>query len=209
MIKLTNVEFCYGNEHIIDECNFTVNNGDLIGIIGENGIGKTTLLKIILGIYKVHSGEVINDFKNIGFLSQINIDNKISNPCNVREIVSLGLKKKPFQFIKKEEWEKVDNALKSFGLYDLRNRRLDELSGGQKQKVRLLEAVISEPDLLVLDEPTSGIDKESKIEIRDLLSKYHKDNKTIIIVSHNKEDFPSGTKIVDVKDISSMEEHHA
>ncbi len=73
----------------------------------------------------------------------------------------------------------------------------------------MLEAVISEPDLLVLDEPTSGIDKESKIEIRDLLSKYHKDNKTIIIVSHNKEDFPRGTKIVDVKDISSMEEHHA
>jgi zinc transport system ATP-binding protein len=198
MINFKNVNFKYDNDIVFEDLNLSIKSGEFIGLIGNNGTGKTTIIKLIANIVKPNSGEIVNTFTSIGYLSQINFNKRNAFSANVREIVSLGLKKKPFQFITKSDYQKVDDILKKMGIYELRNRRMDELSGGQQEKVRFAEVILSNPDLILLDEPTSGIDEESKKEIRHLLKSLNEQGKTIVMVSHNQEDFPAGVRFIDL-----------
>lgn len=205
MIKLENVSFSYEKENILENINLEINNGSFVGLIGSNGTGKSTLLKLILNIVKPHQGKVFNDFKKVSFLSQISSTNDYVFPANVFEIVSLGLKNKPFSFLTKKDKEEVKAMLELLGISDLRNRQLQELSGGQQQKVRLAKCLIAKPDLLVLDEPTSGIDKESRINlIEDLHILQEKFNLTILMVSHIKDDFKYANIIYELEDKNLM-----
>lgn len=197
-IEFKNVNFNYENDIVFENLNLSINSGEFVGLIGNNGTGKTTIIKLIANIVKPKGGEIINTFSSIGYLSQINFNKRNAFSANVREIVSLGLKKKPFQFVSKAEYQKVDDILKKMGLYELRNRRMDELSGGQQEKVRFAEVILSNPDLILLDEPTSGIDEDSKREIKHLLKSLNERGKTIIMVSHMQEDFPSGVRFIDL-----------
>lgn len=205
MIKLENVSFSYEKENILENINLEINNGSFVGLIGSNGTGKSTLLKLILNIVKPHQGKVFNDFKKVSFLSQISSTNDYVFPANVYEIVSLGLKNKPFSFLTKKDKEEVKLMLELIGISDLRNRQLQELSGGQQQKVRLAKCLIAKPELLVLDEPTSGIDKESRINlIEDLHILQEKFNLTILMVSHIKDDFKYANIIYELEDKNLM-----
>ncbi len=205
MIKLENVSFSYEKENILENINLEINNGSFVGLIGSNGTGKSTLLKLILNIVKPHQGKVFNDFKKVSFLSQISSTNDYVFPANVFEIVSLGLKNKPFSFLTKKDKEEVKAMLELLGISDLRNRQLQELSGGQQQKVRLAKCLIAKPELLVLDEPTSGIDKESRINlIEDLHILQEKFNLTILMVSHIKDDFKYANIIYELEDKNLM-----
>ncbi len=205
MIKLENVSFSYEKENILENINLEINNGSFVGLIGSNGTGKSTLLKLILNIVKPHQGKVFNDFKKVSFLSQISSTNDYVFPANVFEIVSLGLKNKPFSFLTKKDKEEVKAMLELLGISDLRNRQLQELSGGQQQKVRLAKCLIAKPELLVLDEPTSGIDKESRINlIEDLHILQEKFNLTILMVSHIKDDFKYTNIIYELEDKNLM-----
>lgn len=205
MIKLENVSFSYEKENILENINLEINNGCFVGLIGSNGTGKSTLLKLILNIVKPHQGKVFNDFKKVSFLSQISSTNDYVFPANVFEIVSLGLKNKPFSFLTNKDKEEVKAMLELLGISDLRNRQLQELSGGQQQKVRLAKCLIAKPELLVLDEPTSGIDKESRINlIEDLHILQEKFNLTILMVSHIKDDFKYTNIIYELEDKNLM-----
>ncbi len=205
MIKLENVSFSYEKENILENINLEINNGSFVGLIGSNGTGKSTLLKLILNIVKPHQGKVFNDFKKVSFLSQISSTNDYVFPANVFEIVSLGLKNKPFSFLTKKDKEEVKAMLELLGISDLGNRQLQELSGGQQQKVRLAKCLIAKPELLVLDEPTSGIDKESRINlIEDLHILQEKFNLTILMVSHIKDDFKYANIIYELEDKNLM-----
>ncbi len=201
MIEFKNVSFSYDNKDILNDVSFKIENNEFIGLIGENGAGKTTLLKLMLNLLKPHQGQIINDFKKKSFLSQLNYSSNNTFPCNVYEILSLGLKYKPFNFIFQKDKEKIEQIAIDFNIQDLLNKQLNELSGGQQQKVRLAKCLISSPDLLILDEPSSGIDNKSNIEFHSKLEQLHKDNNlTIIIVSHIKDDLKSCSKIYEIQD---------
>ena len=204
ILEIKNLNFKFGKIEVLKDISFNLNKGDFLGLIGPNGSGKTTLIKIILGIYKNQKGSInlfnkdINKFNNwdkIGYVQQKATDIQNDFPANVYEIVSMGLlstKKFP-KIINKQDEKKILNKLKLVGMDKLINKRISELSGGQQQRVMIAKALISEPEILILDEPTTGIDPEMQKSFYDLLGKLNKKNITIILISH---DVTSITKYV-------------
>ena len=204
ILEIKNLNFKFGKIEVLKNISFNLNQGDFLGLIGPNGSGKTTLIKIILGIYKNQKGSInlfnkdinkFNDWDKIGYVQQKATDIQNDFPANVYEIVSMGLlstKKFP-KIINKQDEKKIINKLKLVGMDKLINKRISELSGGQQQRVMIAKALISEPEILILDEPTTGIDPEMQKSFYDLLGKLNKKNITIILISH---DISSITKYV-------------
>lgn len=202
MIEMKDVAYGYGDgEPVLKDVNLKISDGEFVGIIGRNGAGKTTLLKMLLGLLKPQSGTLINDFSRMSFLAQVTGNADLVFPATVREVVSLGLKWKPFSFMKKKDWEQVDFALTAMGVSDLADRGIGELSGGQQQRVRLAKALISKPDLLVMDEPTTGMDVGSRNEFLAAVRKLNKEyGKTVVLVTHFYDDLRDAGRIVRLKD---------
>lgn len=167
---------------ILDDVNFKVYQGDFVAITGPNGGGKTTLLRIILGLLPPTSGQVIvSKGISIGYLPQKNmIDSHF--PISVREVVESGLL--TVKGINKEQKQiMVESTINKIELQDHANRPIGELSGGQLQRALLGRAIISNPKLLVLDEPLSYLDKHFEHHLYDIISDIAKDA-TILLVSH-------------------------
>ena len=177
---------------LLKEVSFMVESGEFIGVIGPNGGGKTTALKLMLGFLKPSSGQ-IKIFKShpkaararIGYVPQNNTYDK-QFPISSLEVVLTGVVSKVSWFgtLPKEEKEKALNLLKTMGAEHLKEHPFGTLSGGQAQKILLARALISDPDLLLLDEPTANIDAQSEAFIFSFL-KTLKKKKTILIVMHN------------------------
>ncbi len=202
MIGIEHVYFGYeGTKYVLRDINMTIENGQFVGIIGRNGAGKSTLLKIILHLLKPQSGVVYDDFKKSSFLSQVTGNLDLSFPASVKEIVSLGLKWKPFQFMNKADWEKAYEAMRTMGIYDLRNRAVSSLSGGQQQRVRLAKALVGQPDLLVLDEPTTGMDVSSRDAFLEEVNKLHRERgMTIVLVTHFYDDLSGSDEVYELNE---------
>jgi zinc transport system ATP-binding protein len=179
------------SSNVLDNISFSVNKGDLLGVIGPNGAGKTTLFSCILGLFKDYQGEVrIFDhdirknnnliLQSIGYIpQQKSIEQGF--PATVQEIVSLGLIGK-----KNGSKEKVDSALEMVDLSGLNHRRIGELSGGQQQRVLIAKALVNEPKLLILDEPTTSVDVETQNKFYTLVKNLNQKNKlSIIWASHD------------------------
>ncbi len=203
IIEFKNVHFGYTSDDILKCISFDVNKGDFVSIIGSNGAGKSTILKLILGEISQFRGSIklyeedinkFKDWKRIGYLEQ-NAYSKIMNfPATVYEIVmsnnfaDIGL----FKFPNKTHRIKVINALELLGMEKYKNRMISKLSGGQIQRVFLARTLISEPDLLVLDEPTNGVDRETIDLIYKILQNLNEEKKvTIIMVTHDVEKMSS------------------
>lgn len=195
-IAIENVSFGYTKEPVLTNINLTVTKGEFVCLVGENGSGKSTLIRLMLGVEKPQVGTVrlmgtelsaLKSFKDIGYVPQVNAVNKISFPITVREIVSLGLYE-DFGFIKiprKRHFAKVEKSLEQMGLTSYAHTPFNELSGGLQQRCMITRALINEPKVLVLDEPTAGVDKESKTAFLELLSDLHTTGDiTIVLVSH-------------------------
>jgi zinc transport system ATP-binding protein len=197
MIKLENVSFSFKNEPILKHINLTVNDGEFVGIVGPNGAGKTTLIKLILGILKPTEGKVSKTDKSISYVSQTTAMSDTSMPSTVQEIVSLGLtKNKPTIFSYKKNKGLLQGILKETGLYDLRNRLITELSGGQMQRVKIAKALISSPSIIVLDEPDAGMDEKSHTNLISTINDLNKERKiTIIFISHHMDDLKNTNHI--------------
>lgn len=195
-IKLENVEFGYTSEKIIKNVSLDINQGSLVSISGENGSGKSTLLKLILGQLKADSGTIklldkdintLSSFKYIGYLPQIQNFNDVNFPITARELVVLNLYEDfgIFKIPKKIHKEKAEKILREMGLEDYINTPFNELSGGFKQRAMIARAMINNPKILILDEPTSGVDQKSKISFLELISDMNKEKSiTIVIVTH-------------------------
>lgn len=196
LIEINNLKFAYKSEYILKDLSLNVKEGDFLAIVGENGSGKSTLIKLILGSLKKDGGSIkvlgkniedFSDFEKLGYVPQVNDLSGISFPVTCKEYVVMNLYKE-FNFFKrpgKDQWEKVDIVFKTLGIMDLRNKAFKDLSGGQKQKVMIARAMVANPEILILDEPTVGIDGESKTEFLKLLyhlNTHHK--KTIVIITH-------------------------
>ena len=209
IVTLQNLCFSYEKDKVLENISFEIPRGSYIALVGPNGVGKSTLLKLICGLKKPNSGTVQIATDKISYLSQLDVDKSIRYPLNVREIVSLGLRNGPLSFMRREDWVTVDNWLTMFGLNEFEKRKLSELSGGQQQKARLAKCLISEPDLLLLDEPDTGIDEKSREDIRSILRHLNKEHgMTIILVSHRPEEYGEDCTMVALSENALKEVRH-
>lgn len=192
-ISVKQLSFSYGNSVALDNLNFQVNQGDYIGLIGPNGGGKTTLVKILLGLLHPSKGEIslfqskypdLTLNTKIGYVPQRASQNLANFPATVSEIVASGLVKPSLESPRK----KVERALKITEIEKLANKLISNLSGGELQKVLIARALVSEPEILILDEPIVGVDTPSQDGFYQFLKKLNQDLKiTIIFVSHDLE----------------------
>lgn len=200
-IDIKNLKFSYiADEIILDSIDFEVAEGEFAVIIGGNGSGKSTLIKNILGELKPDKGEIKilgkkmnqnSDYKDLGYVPQISVVEKIAFPITVIELVVLNLYKDFgfFKYPKKEHIRKADEILEYMDLYSYRNVPINELSGGLKQRSMIARAMVHDPKILILDEPTVGVDKESKKQFLEMISKLNKEKKlTILLITHELEE---------------------
>ena len=189
IIELQDVVVSYDRSPVLDGISLRVDEGDFIAITGPNGGGKTTLLRVILKLLKPCSGDVVYrdngkyvDTLPIGYLPQKNaIDLRF--PVTVNDVVASGLLSGFKLKITKENKAKIDEIIEMVGVGDFRNKSIGELSGGQLQRTLLGRALISQPKVLVLDEPLSYVDKNFEHQIYSMIEELSK-RTTIILVSH-------------------------
>jgi len=191
-IKITDLAFRYGRNPVLENISLKVDQGDFLAVIGPNGGGKSTLLKLILGLLKPCSGciEVLGGTPEqasakIGYVPQ-HYPFKQGFPINVLDVVMMGLLDRKNLFFRhsKAEVQKAETALEKVRMLPFAKRRIDDLSGGQMQRVLMARALVSAPDILILDEPTSNIDSHGEHEIYEILRSINKEI-TVIVVSHD------------------------
>ena len=191
LIKIRDLGVRYDSVQALEHANLDIYADDFIGVIGPNGAGKSTLVKAIMGIVE-HSGVIEYSEKlkrkgriNIGYLPQISSFDK-AFPISVREVVMSGLQSERGFFGRygRKERRRAEAILEQASLSDLAKRPIGELSGGQLQRVMLCRAVVSEPKLLVLDEPTNFVDNRFENELYNLLH-HLSEQMAIVMVSHD------------------------
>ncbi len=185
IINIKDLSFGYSDERVLDHVNLQVDKGDFLAIIGPNGGGKSTLLKLILGIEKPQSGTIDNNSVSIGYVPQ-NININIDFPVTVVEVVLMGHSgtKRPIFGYGKIETACAMQALREVGMEDYARHKIGSLSGGQRQRIMIARALCSHPSIVILDEPTSSIDSNGQKQIYELLKTLNK-TMTIIVVSHD------------------------
>lgn len=195
-VTINNLNFGYNEDLVLKDLNLDIKCGEMVLILGGNGSGKSTLLKLMLGELKTNDGEIklldknIKDYKSyrdIGYVPQINIVNKIAFPITCLELVTLNLYE-DFGFIKiprKIHYDKARKIMRDLGMEEYINRPVNELSGGLQQRAMIARAMINEPKILILDEPTAGVDKENKEKFIKTIVKLNKEkNITVVMVTH-------------------------
>jgi zinc transport system ATP-binding protein len=197
LIDVQDISFSYGHLEVLQHVTFPIRRGDFLAIIGPNGSGKTTLIKIILGLLKPSSGQVrilgkpveeFNDWPKIGYVPQKATHIDPYFPASAREVVAMEfLSSKKFPRLKKREEELyLEKALKQVGMEHFKDRRVGSLSGGQQQRVFIARAIVNEPHILFLDEPTTGVDSETQEHFYDMLDTLNKkEGITIVLVTHD------------------------
>ena len=192
VISIENLSFSYGGPLALENINLTVPRNEFLGVVGPNGGGKSTLLRLILGLLKPDTGKITvlgktpeKGRESIGYVPQ-HSHIKRDFPITVEDAVLLGRlgKSKSFWGYSKIDKSITEKALRETEIIGLRNRRLNTLSGGQFQRVLIARALVCDPEILILDEPTANIDLRMEEDIFDLLKKLN-DRATIIIVSHD------------------------
>lgn len=189
-VELKDVSIKYNDQTVLQDVNLKIEDKDFMAIIGPNGGGKTTLLKIILGVIRPDRGEVIVYDKDpeharqfIGYLPQ-NVSFDHDFPINVYNTVLSGRYHGMFKGYNAEDKIAVEKALKDMNMLGLKDRQLGKLSGGQLQRVFIARALVREPKLLLMDEPMASIDPEMQNSFYNLLTNL-KDKMTIVLVSHD------------------------
>ena len=185
VIDINNLSFAYEKEQILEDVNLHVKEKEFLAIIGPNGGGKSTLLKLLLGINKPKKGEILifdkkpsKSLSNIGYVPQ-NTNINTDFPIKVIEVVTMG-----HIGDRKKEKSCALHSLEQVGMQDFANNKIGSLSGGQRQRVMIARALCAHPKILLLDEPTSSIDIKGQKEVYNLLKELNK-SITIVVVSHD------------------------
>lgn len=196
VVSIEDVTFRYEQRKVIENLNFQILQRDFVGLIASNGAGKTTLLRMIVGLLKPDEGQIrlfgepiaqFRDWERIGYVPQKNAFNPLF-PATVREVVLSGLygRKKLLRRLNNADYQKCEDALHALGIEELADRKIGRLSGGQQQRVFLARALVNNPELLILDEPTVGIDAETQESFFHMIRHMHQRHRiTFLIVSHD------------------------
>jgi len=207
LVTFENVTLGYGRTVIQRDLSFSIEQGDYFGLVGPNGAGKTTIVRAILGVLKPLGGAIRFQAVNggapvVGYVPQRDSVNLIL-PYTVGEVAmmgryrNLGLLRRPGP----QDREAVSRALEHVGMTGAREYPLKELSGGQRQRVLIARALVVKPDLLILDEPTNGMDLSSKSAILDLIAHLHEEDRiTIVMVSHLLDDVANTVRRIAIVD---------
>ncbi len=200
IIEVKDVSFSYdGNDSVLDHVTLSIHRGDYIAFVGPNGSGKTTLLKIILHLLLPQSGTVtlfgsdLGSFKEwhrVGYVPQKPAHFDRHFPASVFEVVLMGRysSTKLFRRTTQADRESVQNALENVGMWEYRDRLIGDLSGGQQQRVFIARALVNSPEIIFLDEPTTGVDAKTQDDFYALLKKLNEElNITLVLVSHDIE----------------------
>jgi zinc transport system ATP-binding protein len=194
VVELRDVSFGYDDRLAVDSVSLTVEAGELLGLVGPNGSGKTTLLQVMLGLLRPDEGEAllfgepahaVGDGTRVGYVAQGTTDTA-GMPVTVQEVVRMG--RYPHVGLGRfgaDDRRAVESALETVGVADLADRRVSRLSGGQRQRVFIARALAAEADLLALDEPTVGVDAESREAFFDLLADLNASGMTVLLVEHD------------------------
>lgn len=192
MLKVENVEFSYHDNKIFENLNLEISKGDFLMILGRNGSGKSTLLKLIFGIERKKSGKIYLDGKDLDediYYGRERMALVFQNPDE--QIVShkveseLAFTMENYGIPRDEMKKRIDEALEIVGLTHKKDSEVQTLSGGEKQRLCIASAMVMEPEILVLDEPTSMLDSKNRLKIMEILSKINRDGTAVIIVSHH------------------------
>lgn len=199
-IEIRDLSFSYDSgQQVLDGINLTIERGEFTVIIGGNGSGKSTLIKNILGELKPEKGSVRilgrerngDDYRDVGYVPQMSVVEKIAFPITVMELVVLNLYDE-FGFLKypkKRHKEKAEKVLKKMNLFDYKDRPVNELSGGLKQRSMISRAMVHDPEILILDEPTVGVDKESRARFLETIGHLNREKDlTILMITHDLEE---------------------
>ena len=206
LIKLENLTLGYDNHAVLTNINLEIESGDFICVVGHNGSGKSTLIKGILGLIKPMGGRVVYDNLEKKFIGYMPQETKVdaSFPASVMEIVASGtLNKLGFaSFYTKKGKEDALKCLKILGIENLKDKSFPDLSGGQRQKVLLARSLAATSKLLILDEPSNNLDKESKEELYKTIVNLNKvQGITIIMITHDLDhDNLIGNKILSLRE---------
>jgi len=197
IIQAQDLGFDYGAGWVFHKVNLEITEGDFVAVIGANGAGKSTLIKMLAHVTAPTAGTIsyygkpidaFTDWDRVGYVPQNPAKQQQNFPISVEEVVKLGLLKpnKLWQRFSAEEKAKLEKALATFDLQELRHRRIGALSGGQQQRAFLARAMVKEPKILFLDEPATGIDSAARIALYDMLRTINREQGvTIIMVSHD------------------------
>jgi zinc transport system ATP-binding protein len=195
LIEVRDVSFAYADRPVIDDVSLTVAAGDFLGLVGPNGSGKTTLLELMIGLREPDSGSVSlfgepahasGERDRVGFVPQNAGDSAGEMPVTVREVVRMG--RYPRKLVGRfgdADRTAVANAMRRVDVTGLANRRVGRLSGGQRQRVFIARALAADADLLALDEPTVGVDAESREAFYTLLGELNDEGIAIILIEHD------------------------
>lgn len=198
LIDVKDLSFSYGATPVLDAVSLQVHAGDYLGLIGPNGSGKTTLLKLMLGLIPPPSSgrihlfggpvSVLKDWWRVGYVAQKAASFNTGFPATVGEIVQTGRapRRGLFRFFTREDYQAVDDSLERVGMESFKNRMIGRLSGGQQQRVFIARALVSQPQLLILDEPTVGVDVQAEAQFYRLIRELRQQmGLTVILVSHD------------------------
>ena len=200
ILEIKNVSTSYNGHTAIKDVSFNVKPHEYICLVGENGSGKNTLIKTIVGINKKDSGKIVINIpaEKISYLAQNNmVDLKF--PATAKEIIMTGVQKhRVLPFYKKEDYKKFDEICELLDIKKFVNKQIGELSGGQRQRVMLARALIRKPELLILDEPCSGLDVNITKELYGILDKLNKEQGlTIIMATHDLDEIRNkGARVI-------------
>lgn len=196
IIDVKDLSFGYNERLIFSGVNFSIDRGDFAGIIGPNGSGKSTLIKLILGLLRPSGGSIslfgvsaqrFREWPKIGYVAQKN-QLHTGFPASVYEVVSANLYSEtgPLHMLSKRQKERVDDVLKTVGLLERKNTPISSLSGGQQQRVHLARVLVNDPEILLMDEPSSGMDTAAENSMYELLHKLNEQrNISIVMVTHD------------------------
>ena len=212
LLEVKNISFSYEGEEIFNDISFSIGNGDVLCILGPNGTGKTTLIKCLNGLHDTDSGEILINGENMKKLSYREISKHIgyipqshipSFPFKVLDVVVMG--RAPYLNLtespKEKDIEIAMNALKTLGIEHLKDKEYTNLSGGERQLVFLARILCQQPDILILDEPTSHLDFGNQIKLLEIIDNLANSGLSIIMSSHFPDHaFLSSTKVAILKD---------
>ena len=191
-IEVRNLWFSYEQTPVLENITFTLDQGDFLAIIGPNGGGKTTLLKLLLGILRPDRGSIrilgerVHDVKHrVGYVPQ-HTDVNITFPISVRDIALMGRlnRSRMGRWYSRKDRTEVSDILREVGLWELRNTPVGQLSGGQRQRLFVARALATDPEILFLDEPTASVDLEFETHLYDFLKEINK-RVTVVVITHD------------------------
>jgi len=195
LVDVRGLTFGYAATPVVEDVDLRVDRGEYVGIVGPNGSGKSTLLRLILGLHEAdagsaellgHPARAFSERERVGYVAQDVTEDEKRMPITVAEVVLMGrFPHAGFGRVDKRDRELTQQALETVGIDHLADRRITNLSGGQRQRAYIARALAGEADLLVLDEPTVGVDAESVDAFFDLLAELNADGMTILLVEHD------------------------